>query len=223
MLRIGHRGAAGYAPENTLSSIRRAIDLECHFIEVDIQATLDGKLVLFHDKLLDRVTDSSGYLWAKTYKELQDISVQGSEKIPLLEEVCDLLKNTHAGICAEIISFGIEKEALRILTNALPNNRLCLASFSHASILAAKQANTDIRTVALIEGIPIRLEAIIEDSECDFIGLGFESITREAIAAAHKCGVSALAWTVDDPREIERAYLLGVDGIFSNYPDRIRK
>jgi len=221
LVRIGHRGAAGYAIENTLLSVQKAIDLQVDFIEIDVQVTRDGQLVLFHDKLLDRLTNLSGYLSGYSYSQLRRARLPDGQTIPRLQEVFPLLIGAKSALLIEIISFGIEDELIRTLSLNLSDKQFAIASFSHQSLLATRHLNEAVVTVALIEGIPINLEDVISDCRCDFVGFGFDSITEEAVSRSHHLGASVMAWTVDDPREIARARGIGVDGIISNFPDRV--
>lgn len=223
MIRIGHRGAAGHAPENTINSIQKAIDLECDFVEVDVQSTKDGTLVLFHDKLLDRVTNASGYLSEWTYPDLKKLDVAGIGAIPTLDEACEILEGAKVGIMAEVVTFGIENLVVSKLQKYFSTDHAIIASFSHQSILNVRHINPSIRTVALIEGSPINIQAMVKDCQCDYIGMGFESIEENSIRNSKTSGVKPLAWTLDDQREIDRAKQMGIAGIISNFPERVSK
>ena len=224
MLRIGHRGAAGHAVENTLRAIQLAIDLRVDFVEIDVQQLRDGSLVVYHDKLLDRLTNVSGYLGELTYDQVKHLRlVDGPDIIPTLQDACSLVRDSTVGLLVEIITFGSELDALSMVSSILPTQQCIFSSFCHACIANVKQKNSAIKTVALMEGIPVHLEPLIRDTECDYLGLGFESVSANVIQEAKRLGVQVLVWTVDDSREIERARSLGVEGIISNYPERIKK
>jgi glycerophosphoryl diester phosphodiesterase len=222
MIRVGHRGAAGHAPENTLHSIREGMRLKVDYVEVDIQKTLDGALVLFHDKLLDRITNSTGYVEATTYQELdQAVRVKGNERIPTLAEACELLAASGTNIMIEMISLGIVREVLKTIEPWKSTLSTWIASFHHDAILQVKNIDPSRETVALLEGSPIDIVKMARDSKCDRVGLAIESVGERVVRECHSNGIGVLVWTVNDPREIERAKRLGVDGIISDFPERI--
>lgn len=224
MIKIGHRGAGGFAQENTMPSFLKAIELGIDYIECDVQVTRDGRLVVMHDKLLDRVTNASGYIWEYEYDYLrQNVRVNGTEHIPLLEEVCDLVVGTNVRLLPEIITPGIEERVVRVLLERFDKSRFIIGSFHHEVLPHVKAIGRDIKTLALLEGAPISLYSIIRDSHCDYLGLAFESINERSIAEAGEHGVEVWAWTIDDEREMRRAEALGISGIMSNFPDRIKR
>lgn len=224
MLRIGHRGAAGHETENTLSSIRTAINLNCDYIEVDVQKTRDGKLVLFHDKLLDRVSNATGYIWEYSYAHLSaEVTLHGSHKIPLLAEACEEVRGTGIGLITEVITFGAAYEVLELLLALLPAGSFALASFEHSILSDLRSMRSDIRTIALLEGSPIGLKSAIELTGCNAVGFCFDAISEVSIADVHQLGLQVYAWTVNHPKEIARAGTLGIDGVISDFPDRVPK
>ncbi|WP_216209193.1 glycerophosphodiester phosphodiesterase [Amycolatopsis aidingensis] len=221
MLIIGHRGAAGHAPENTLASFRAAVDLGVDYVEADIQATRDGQLVVFHDKLLDRVTGATGYVWDHDYADLTTTTV-GGEPIPLLGELCEVLRGTSVRLMAEILSPAVTELTLKVLDESLDTDQYLLASFQHDALRDAKALRPDVPTLALWEGAPVDPVRLLTDCGAGYAGLGFESIRAEQVRAIQDAGLQVFTWTVNDPREIDRARALGVDGIVSDFPDRVR-
>lgn len=221
MLVIGHRGAAGHAPENTLVSVEKAIALGVDMVEIDIQPTRDGHLVVFHDKLLDRVTDSTGYLWDLDHDDLRARVRAGGEPIPLLAEVCELLRGTGVRLMAEILVPGTVEAALKTISESLPEDQCALASFHHDIVREAAAAYPRVDTIALIEAAPIDPVGMLREAGARCVGLGFESIRADQVTQLHEASLPVYAWTVNDPREIARATRLGVDGIITDYPDRV--
>src|SRR5438034_11529438 len=102
MLRIGHRGAAGHAPENTLLSLRKAVELGVDIVEFDVQRTRDGELVLLHDKRVDRTTDGKGYVRDFSFQELRRLDAGLGQRIPTLREAIDAVRGS-AQLMIEII------------------------------------------------------------------------------------------------------------------------
>lgn len=221
MLIIGHRGAAGHAPENTLASFRTALKLGVDYVEADIQTTRDGQLVIFHDKLLDRVTDATGYVWDHSYAELSTITVDG-ERIPLLSELCELLRGRPVRLMAEILFPTDAEIVMKTLDESLASGQYLLASFHHEALRDAQTIRPGIQTLALLECAPVEPVRLVADSGAGYAGLGFESISEEHVRALQEADVRVFTWTVNDPREIRRALALGVDGIITDFPDRVR-
>lgn len=220
MFKIGHRGAAGLAPENTISSITKAIELNVDCIELDVQETRDEKLVIFHDKLLDRVTNATGHIKDYTYQQLRDnVLVNNQELIPLLSDVCGLLSKTNIILFPEIKVPKITYEVVELLLEKLETRKFVIGSFHHEVLVKAKTIEPTIKTVALFEGAPISIRSILHDSQCDYLGIGFESVNPNTIEEAHKLGIDVWAWTIDDLKEMKHAIKLGINGIVSNYPN----
>jgi glycerophosphoryl diester phosphodiesterase len=223
MLVIGHRGAAGHATENTLRSFQAGIDLGVDLVEADIQATRDGQLVVFHDKLLQRLTGASGYLWDHDYVQLRaEVRVAGDYPIPLLSEVCDLLRGSSVRLMAELVTPGIERAALAVLSRSLGADGYLLASFHHRTLRSARAIATGVGSIALWEGAPVDAVRMASDCGADYVGLGFESTCEEQVRALKAAGVGVLVWTVNEPDEIKRARALAVDGIITDFPERVR-
>ncbi|MFK0246252.1 glycerophosphodiester phosphodiesterase [Amycolatopsis azurea] len=221
MLVIGHRGAAGHAPENTLVSVEKAITLGVDMVEIDIQTTRDGRLVVFHDKLLDRVTTETGYLWDLDFDDLRSRVRVGGEPVPLLSEVCRLLGGTQVRLMAEVLVPGIVDAVVKTVAESLPEDQYALASFQHDVVREAASAYPGVDTIALFEGAPTDPVRLVREAGARCAGVGFESIRPEQVHALHDASIPVYAWTVNDTREIERATRLGVDGIISDYPDRV--
>lgn len=224
MLVIGHRGAAGHAIENTIPSIKKAIEIGVDFIEIDIQMTKDRQLVLFHDRTMHRLTGNKGYIWDYTYDELRaGIRVMGKEPIPRFEVVCELVAGSGAGLYVEAKQSGTESAILSILDKYFDTTRYAVGSFYHKILYDVKRLNPAVKTVALFEGAPMCTKAILESSRCDYVGLGLESIDPSQIDEVHSYGCGVFVWTVDELEEIRKMFSYNVEGLVSNYPERVIK
>lgn len=223
MLVIGHRGAAGHAPENTLVSVEKAIELGVDMVEIDIQTTHDGRLVVFHDKLLDRVTGDSGYLRDFGYDELRARVRVGGEPIPLLAEVCDLVRGTEVRLMAEVLVPGTLEAVSKTIAESLPPEQCSIASFHHDVVREAAAEHPGVETIALVEGAPIDPVRMTREAGARSVGLGFESIRQEQVTALQEASIPVYVWTVNDPREIARATRLRVDGIITDHPERVSR
>ncbi len=223
MLTIGHRGAAGHEFENSLAAIERGLAFGVDAIEIDVQRTRDGKFIAFHDNLLDRVSNGTGFVRDYTFAEIRkNVRLNNGDIIPSLAEVLALFEENESSIIVEMKASDGVSDLVQELDVTLPRDRFVVASFQHQLLIQAKQTfGSDLKTLSLLEGSPIDISKIIHDTQCNILGLGIESVNAETVSRAKACGVLVFLWTVNDPREIDIAFSLGVDGIFSDFPDRV--
>lgn len=221
-LRIAHRGASGYAPENTLPAFHKALALGVDMVEFDVRSTRDGALVVFHDARLDRLTGVAGRLDALTYDELS-ACVVGGQRIPRLDEVLSAVggrcqvnieikqRGLVAAIVAEVQRLGLQREVI-------------FSSLRHRELLEVKAIDPRLRVGLLLNVRPVlAMTAVSLARAVDAEALIVPRATfRPAhLRAAHRAGLAVYVWTVNEPEDIAWAKDLGVDGIFSNYPDLI--
>lgn len=223
MIKIGHRGAAGYVAENSIASFKRAIELGVDVVEFDVRATGDGQLVVFHDPVIDRMTNKRGYLSNWTYEQLKsDVRIKGTgEPIPTLEEVCDVFAGTEIKLYVEIKVFGIERKVLKTLAAKFTKDRFVIGSFYYGVIRDIKGIDKEMQTIAIMDIVPLPINKIIKDTKCDCVSLKFNLVDKAIVEKCHKLSKKVFVWTLDKSEEIEKAKKLGVDGIVSNFPDRI--
>lgn len=220
VLRIGHRGAAGHAPENTLKSISTAIALGADLIEVDVQRTSDGSLVIIHDKRVDRTTDGTGYVSSITLDDIRKLRTADGQQIPTLKEVL-ALAHGRAGLILEIISPGIGEQVCAEVREFGFTDPIIYASFLHAELLTVRLAEPLAETLALLEGIPIVPTTFAIDAKASVVGLAIDSITAPFINALHDAGLRVFIYTVNDARDIQWVKSLKANGIISDFPERI--
>jgi len=228
LLRIGHRGGAGdkalsTAPENSLAAIQEGIGAGCDYVEVDIQRTLDGELVLMHDKRVDRTTGHKGRVACYTFAELRNFKLKGGDPIPRLSEVLELLElaNGRVGLMAEIITPGIATQVASLVRDANLRSSVIFASFLHAELLAVRRVLPQAQTLALLEGVPVTGAQFALAAQASHVGLSFDSVTEAFVRELQASQLTVFVYTLDDPDDIQRARDLGVDGIISNYPGLI--
>ncbi len=224
MLVIGHRGAAGHEPENTLRSVLRAVRLQVDWIEVDVQA-VDGELIVFHDDTLDRTTNGSGAIAEQSFTTLRSLDAGAGEKIPTLIEVLDLI-GARTGLNLELKGSSIVDAVTAVVADyqaRLPSwrGRILLSSFDEpqTQVLAARKG--DYRLGLLFEG---DAEAALErarDFEAHSIHPSMEQVNSELVTEAHAADIKVLVYTVNEPEDIAAMQALRVDGVFSDYPDRV--
>ena len=220
ILRIAHRGAAGHAPENTLAALEVAIQLGVDMVEFDVQRSADGALVLFHDRTVDRTTNGEGSVESLPLTVLRGLDAGEGERIPLLEEALACL-NGRAGAMIELKVRGIAAEVRATVKATQFQSPLIYASFFHEELLTVRKLMPDAQTLALIEGASIHLTAFAIDAKATHVGLALDFVTPALVQALQAQGIKVFVYTVDEPENIARMKRLGVDGIISNFPDRI--
>lgn len=208
MLKIGHRGAPGHAPENTLASIEKAIEFGVDVVEIDVRRSLDGYLMIMHDARVDRTTGRRGYVHELTRDEMTGV--------PTLADVIDTV-NGRAAVMVELKVRGIVKEAL----GAVGSHPAYFASYFHSEMLRVRELAPEMKTIALIDGVPVSPIGFALDAKATHAGFGFDSLEPSVIDLAHRNGLQVFTWTLDDPRDIAHAVSLGADGLISNFPDRL--
>ena len=212
-LRIGHRGAAGHAPENTLLSIETALALGAEVIEIDVHRSLDGELIVMHDERVDRTTGGSGYIRDLTLPQLRAL------RIPTLMEAMQAVKG-RASLMIELKVRQIVPEVIRVAANN-PEVPVLYASFFHSELLRVRELEPTAQTIALIEAVPVSLTAFAIEARATHAGIAFQSLEPEFVRRLQDAGIAVFTYTVDEPREIRYARSLGVDGLISNFPDRL--
>lgn len=223
--KFGHRGAAGYEPENTIKSFKKALELNVDAVELDVYVCKSGELVVIHDDKVDRTTDGEGYVIEKTLDELRSLDAGNGEKIPILSEVFDLI-NKQVKINIELKGAGTAKPVYELIENYVEEkdwkyDDFIISSFNHYELKKFNRLNPEVKIGALITGIPIGLAEFAEKVNADSVNLCIEFINQEFVDDAHNRGMKVNVWTVNDLDDIERMKNLNVDGMFSNFPDRL--
>lgn len=224
MLKIGHRGACGHAPENTLLSMRKALDLHADGVEFDIQLSKDGEPMVIHDDTLKRTTDGKGAVADFTCAELQKLDAGSGEKIPHLRDIFELV-NKRCRLFIEIKAANAEAVVARVIEEQVNRGwdyaHIAVISFNHPQLVAIRKLNPDIRTGANIDTVPASLAAIAQDAGCYSINPPIRHLTQALVDDAHKRGLKVYTWTANSAQQIFKAKQLGVDGIMSDYPERL--
>ena len=220
MLRIGHRGAAGHAPENTLRSIEKAIALGCDFVEVDVRCTRDDHLIVIHDRSVDRTTSGRGEVSTLPLDELLSFDAGQGKRIPTLEQVlqrCD----GHVGLILDIKAEGLAAHIRSIVRTSGLSSSVIYASFETADVLSIRHADPDAGTMLLFDRLPKPPVERVLQTTATYAGLRFDTVTPPIVSACHEAGTQVFVYTVNEPADIRRMRSLAVDGIISDYPDRI--
>ncbi len=230
---IGHRGACGYAPENTLASIHTAADLGVEWVELDVKLTKDQVPIIFHDDTLDRTTNISGNVADKTFAEIRELDAGSwyaesflGVRIPTLEEAIEVLIDRGLGLNLEIKPCpGREIETAEVALDVLStiwddHSRLLISSFEHVSIETALDWAADWHRALLIgEEWPDNWAEIADYLDVSCVNVNATAVTREQVESIMDMQKQILAYTVNDPDQARLLQSWGVDGFFSDVPD----
>jgi len=224
-LKIGHRWAAGYEPENTLASFKKAIDLNVDMIELDVYLCKTGELVVLHDPKVDRTTNGIGYIEEKTFEEVRNLDAGKGEKIPTLKEVFELT-NRKVKINIELKWAGTAKPVSKLIKEYVENkwreyDDFMISSFDHYELKLFNEIMPQIKIWVLMWEIPLGLAEFWEKLNAYSVNLCNEFVNQIFVDDAHQRGFKVFIWTASDFDDIEKMKALWVDGIFSNFPDRL--
>lgn len=234
---IGHRGACGYAPENTLESIKTAADLGATWVELDVKLTKDDVAIIFHDDELDRTTNGSGLVMETTYEDIKQLEAGSwfadsftGIKIPTLEETLELLIDLNLGLNLEIKpcagrEIQTAEAALDILSRYWDDtDKLLISSFSHVSLETAMEMAPEWhRGLLLDDEWPENWGELAEYLEAATININGNKVDREQVEAVIDLGKPVLAYTINDPQRFRTLQSWGVDGVFTDVPDIIKE
>lgn len=219
-LRIGHRGAAGHAPENTLASLERAIALGADLVEFDVRRSADGALVLLHDPTVDRTTNGKGKVEALPLRKLRSLDARNGERIPLLEEALACLSG-RAGAMIEMKVPGIAAEVSRVVQISRFQGPVIFASFIHQELRVVRKVKNQSDILALFEKMPPNPGFLMNALQATHAGLALKIVSPGSVRRFQAMGIRVFVFTVDEPEDINRMRSLGVEGIISNFPDRL--
>ena len=217
MLRIGHRGARAYEPENTLRSFKKAVEMGVDAVELDVRKTKDGQLVVIHDTDVKRTTDGEGLVSKLTLKEIKGFSAEKGEKIPTLTEALDFL-DKKVKIVVELKEAGVEEQVLvEVREHGLRKN-VVLVSFLEDALRRVRELDKEVETGLIYVRHKNPVKAAL-DLEASYL-LPLYRFTHTAnVQKAHENGLKVIVWTINKPEEVAEYVKKGVDGIASDKPD----
>lgn len=224
ILKIGHRGAKGHVTENTLESIQKAIDLGVDGVEIDVHLCASGELVVFHDFTVDRMTDGTGEISNLSLKELKKLKVKSRFQIPTLSQVLLLVSN-RCLVNIELKGQNTAKEACRLLEFFVTKkdwdyNNFLVSSFQEDLIEAVYKTNKEIPIGVLSH---TNLESSLQlarSISAKSIIVNYTMLTADMVSKI-KEKHQVIAYTVNNLKPIERIKTYEVDGIITDFPDRL--
>ncbi|PJG59058.1 glycerophosphodiester phosphodiesterase [Aeromonas cavernicola] len=221
---IAHRGASGLAPENTLKAMTIALSLGVEAIEIDVQEA-DGELWVFHDRRLERCSDGEGVLSEHSQSYLASLNAGEGEAIPTLWQVMALITG-RCELHIELKGVNTAKAVAALTQRAeaelgFTPEQWVVSSFHHPELARFAKARPEIRLGALTASLPLTLAQFAEELGAWSINCDVDFIDQALIDDAHARGLQVLVYTVDHPLDQQRLAQQGVDGIFTNRPDRL--
>lgn len=229
---IAHRGASGHAPENTFAAFERAVQLGAVFIETDIHLTRDARFVAIHDSAVDRTTNGHGAVHQFTLAELRDLDAGlwfdrqfSGQRIPTLDEIMAFSARHDVVFYFELkydAAWGMH-HALAAALHASGNSaRSIVISFDPATLLSLRRLDASIMLGLLSEEAKPNLVKAAIDCGARQICPRFDFLTPELVEEAHRADLQVVTWTVNEREQMRAAMKLGVDGIMTDVPDRLR-
>ena len=231
VLVIAHRGASGYAPENTQAAFRRAVALGANFIETDLQLSRDARFVAIHDQSVERTTNGKGRVHDLTLADLRRLdagswfgSEFAAEQIPTLEEILDFSKKYDVVFYLELKpggSWGGEHALVGALRESGEIPRTVVISFDAPILQKLRQIEPTLMTGLLYDGqLDSPVDKALEVGARQLAVRG-DLVTPALLADARKHDLQVVCWTVNHPAHMRMLVEAGVDGIMSDYPDRL--
>ena len=225
ILKIAHRGAKGCEPENTLVAFKKAIDLGCDGIELDVHLSSDGKIIVIHDETIDRTTNGKGIVNQLTLFELKTFKIDEKHEIPTLEEVFELA-NHNIVINIELKSYETTDKVIELLEKYIREKNFkyenfIVSSFDWNALQQVRFLNDKIQ-IGVLTATNLDLAfSFAKFIKAKTINPYFHLLTLENVAKMQEKGFEIHTWTVNEIEDIEKMKSLKVDGIISDFIDRI--
>lgn len=225
MKKIGHRGAKGYEPENTLVSFQKALDMQADGIELDVHLSADGELMVIHDETIDRTTNGKGLVNNLSFRELKAFRINSKHTIPTLTEVFDLV-NQDCFINIELKSYDTAEKVTSLIEKyVLKKNwsydRFLVSSFDWNALQQVSFLNNKIPIGVLTETDLDLAQAFAKFIQAKSIHPHFHLLTKENTAQMQEKGFEVFPWTVNETEDIQKIKTFNVNGIITDFPNRI--
>ena len=217
MLKIGHRGARAYEPENTLRSFKRALDLGVDAVELDVRRTRDNEMIVIHDDNVDRTTNGTGPVSGLTLAEIRKLVVEKGERIPTLEEALDFL-DKRVKILIELKEKGLEENLLDLICKKQLERSVIITSFLEESLRKVRELNREVETGLIYVRHKNPIKKALE-LKANYLLPLYRFTHNTDVARAHESGLKVIVWTINTKREAKEYQAKGVDGIASDKPD----
>ena len=230
-----HRGASGYYPENTIAAFEGAIKQKADGIELDVHLSKDGYIIVCHDETLNRTTNGKGFIKQFDLFELKQLDAGAwydkkfkGEKLPLLEEVIDLIKGTKMEINIElkagsIFYPGIEEKVIKMIDKYKIREQAIISSFDHYSLVKIKEIDKDIKTGILYSEALYKPVDYVKTTKANALHPYYITLTKEVVEEAKALGIDVNPYTINKEEHIRLIKQLNVNAIITNYPDKVKE
>lgn len=227
---FAHRGFSSKHPENTMPAFEAAVNAGAHGIEIDVQFTSDGQIVITHDEVLERTTGREGYIFASTYDELKELNFSNPlpgyapTKIPLLSELLEYLKDKDTLLNIELKNSVVDYTGLELAVIQMAKaydmlERTILSSFNHDSMIRAKEIEPAVQTGLLYSCVIHDAAAYAKSCKADALHPLFWTVKEDYLVSCAMGGINVRPWTVDMPEYIKKMIESKVDSVITNCPD----
>ena len=223
---IGHRGAKGHVAENTIPSVKHAIDLGANGVEIDVFRCKSGEIVVFHDDSLNKILDVNLCIEDLDLKKIKSFRIENKYFIPTLEEILslqfgDLILNI------ELKGKGTAIPTIEILRNyfnkgLIKEKNILISSFDWDELLILRSVSQEIPIGVLIDGNPLLALKFAEEVKATSINSDYKFLNKKNIELINSMGYKLFPYTVNDKDEMKKLISLGVDGIITDYPDKLK-
>lgn len=224
---FAHRGASGYELENTLAAFSKALELKVEAVELDVHRCKSGEIVVNHDYKINRTTNGKGKIKKLPLADIRRYETHNGETIPTLKEILNLIDGKMC-INIELKGKNTARNTAEIIRQAVRRgpwqyDQFIISSFHYGEIKHFHDILPEIRIGLLYTGKPKKLEKRVMRNHAYSVHLNCRTIKKAWIHEAHDYNIKVFVWTVDDQITAKHLKSLGVDGFFSNYPDRLIK
>lgn len=231
----GHRGFSGKYPENTMLAFRKALEAGVDGIELDVQLSKDGEVVICHDETVDRTTNGKGEIRSLTLAELKELDASsifaeqyGKNEIPTLREYFELVKDlpieTNVELKTGVHEYeGIEEKVWELIQEFHLEDRICISSFNHFSVLRMKKIAPGLKYGFLFDTWLIDAGAYCAKHEMDSFHPNYHNLTHEVVAEVKSHGLEIKTYTVNTAEAVRDLASKGVDVVIGNYPDMAKE
>lgn len=225
MLKIAHRGARGYEPENTLQAFQKAIEMKVDGIELDVHLSSDGHLIVIHDETIDRTTNGKGFVNSLSLQELKDFRIENKHQIPTLSEVLNLV-NQQCFINIELKGVGTANAVAALIELYISEkdwtyDSFLVSSFDWEYLKQIDSLNPKISIGVLTETDIESAIAFAKKIKAKAIHPDFHLLNKENTKQMQETGFQVFPWTVNEKEDIAKIKTYNVNGIISDFTDRI--
>lgn len=220
-LRIGHRGARAYEPENTIRSFMRALEMGVNAVELDVRRTKDNELVVIHDDKVDRTTSGKGLVSELTLSEIKSLVTDKGERIPTLEEALEFL-DRKVRILIELKEVGLEDKVMNIVRDKGLEDKVIVISFHEEALRRVREISDEVEIGLIYVKHKDPIKAAL-DLKANYLLPMYKFVHSAFVKKAHQNGLKVIAWTINTLEEAREYANKGVDGIASDKPDILKQ